>query len=763
MKIVNCIGSFSSSSIIIFIIVLFLGKLTTATTINTKAKPIEIVFLIRSQAAPPHNQLGQQLKENLTRQAKELQPKYNIKIQILHELFNQPGEWTILHIIPHLMSSLLVPPVPMGTTTHTHTTTETAKSPTKQIDNGVELITNLTRWIIFCEERTNVNVRQLLQRLTNENHKQPLFLGHPLYDREPTIIHHFAFFENPKWFPYPMLGAGIVFSMPLLKSIADIFSHHSKQQQQYHQPPLLHSEFSIDAAHELARFIYDNVQMPATETEDDNEKDPQNEDVRPVNTATTSSLNDSKSPDVTVYYRTTTTMTSNSDTATTRTTATHPKAAMRDDNTQHHHNDIDNADDDVNGADNASDFRHSNEIIDDARSKVVVAAASAQAKQKKKKIILKKAPYICPEANWETGNNKAACAMYAKPETSSALPESCIPAERDEIYFAVKTCSKFHKERLPVIQTTWAPYAKHIHYFSDVEDINIPTINTGFANVEMGHCAKTLQILKLALRDIESHNSNNEDDNNFVNNNNKHYQQHLNQYGGKKKNKGKSSQIQWLMLTDDDTLLSVSGVCQVLGCYNSMDEIYLGERYGYRLHAPDGFNYITGGGGIAFSVPALRRIVQHCSCPTPSAPDDMILGSCLHTLQMKALHSAHFHQARPNDYPTERLRQEVPVSFHKFWQMDPREIYRQWFFDNDDRMLLHEAKAVDDEEDVVAEQRYEVKLHSYPTLSSKHIDYYHKNRNLLAKPQEFDDLNVPVSLLATLHQHPHTKERHVDL
>ncbi|XP_061396343.1 beta-1,3-glucosyltransferase [Musca vetustissima] len=740
MKILNCIAiDIGISSKFVIFIVLFLTKLTTSTAtssgvLNAK-EPIEVVFLIRSQTASPHNQLGQQLKVNLTRQAVQLPPdyNYNIKVQILHELFNYPGEWTLLHIIPHLLYAHGA-----KETTTTPSSPATSKL-TKQIDNGMELITNLTRWIIFCEETTSVNVRQLMDRLMEENHQEPLFLGHPLYDREPTIIHHFAFFENPKWFPYPMLGAGIVFSRPLLKSIADIFSHHNKQQQ--HQPPLLHSEFSIDAGHELARFIYDNVQM--SEPDPAEEESEEDEAVRPVKTATTSSLNDSKSPDVTIYYRTTTT-TSRQQQQQQNELHTHsptqPQASSQPpltvDNTHPHPPNDD-------GVDNASDFRHPNEIIDDDGRSKVLPSARKQKKKTMQKIILKKTSYICPEANWETGKPKhnKACVMYANIERTAgaAMPESCIPAKRDEIYFAVKTCSKFHKERLPIIQSTWAPYAKHIHYYSDVEDANIPTINTGIVNVEMGHCAKTLQILKLALRDIENHNNknNNKNGNNMQNN---FFEQK------------ESHQIRWLLLTDDDTLLSVSGVCQVLGCYNSMDEIYMGERYGYRLHAPDGFNYITGGGGIAFSLPTLRRIVQHCSCPTPAAPDDMILGSCLHTLQMKALHSAHFHQARPNDYPSERLKHDRPVSFHKFWQIDPREVYHQWFYEEDDRMLLREAK------DIIEEVNHG---HGHPIQSEDNINYYHKNRNLLAKPEDIHDLNVPVSLIATLHQH--SKERHVDL
>ncbi|KNC33593.1 hypothetical protein FF38_06837 [Lucilia cuprina] len=44
---------------------------------------------------------------------------------------------------------------------------------------------------------------------------------------------------------------------------------------------------------------------------------------------------------------------------------------------------------------------------------------------------------------------------------------------------------------------------------------------------------------------------------------------------------------------------------------------------------------ITSRGGIASSLPVVKLILQHCSCPSATAPDDMILGSCLHSLQLK--------------------------------------------------------------------------------------------------------------------------------
>ncbi|XP_037820372.1 beta-1,3-glucosyltransferase-like [Lucilia sericata] len=170
-----------------------------------------------------------------------------------------------------------------------------------------------------------------------------------------------------------------------------------------------------------------------------------------------------------------------------------------------------------------------------------------------------------------------------------------------------------------------------------------------------------------------------------------------------------------------------------------MDEIYLGERYGYRLYAEDGFNYITGGGGIAFSLPVVKLILQHCSCPSATAPDDMILGSCLHSLQLKALHSSRFHQARPNDYPLELLQQEPPVSFHKFWQLDPIEVYSEWFAAEEHQLLAKEN-------------------HVHENLID--LDYSSKNRKLLAKTEHLNLNEIPVSLESSFY---HSKEHHVDL
>ena len=85
------------------------------------------------------------------------------------------------------------------------------------------------------------------------------------------------------------------------------------------------------------------------------------------------------------------------------------------------------------------------------------------------------------------------------------------------------------------------------------------------------------------------------------------------------------------------------------------------------------------------------------------------------------------------------LKQNPPISFHKFWQLDPFEVYKTWF-ESSDRQLL--AKEQQMQDNMLA------------------IQYRSKSRKLLAKPEPLNLNEIPVGLVATLH---HTKERHVDL
>lgn len=45
---------------------------------------------------------------------------------------------------------------------------------------------------------------------------QEMFLGHAIQDKQPAIIHHFAFHQDPSQFSFPDFAAGWALSVQLL-------------------------------------------------------------------------------------------------------------------------------------------------------------------------------------------------------------------------------------------------------------------------------------------------------------------------------------------------------------------------------------------------------------------------------------------------------------------------------------------------------------------------------------------------------------------
>ncbi|KHN82330.1 Beta-1,3-glucosyltransferase [Toxocara canis] len=218
----------------------------------------------------------------------------------------------------------------------------------------------------------------------------------------------------------------------------------------------------------------------------------------------------------------------------------------------------------------------------------------------------------------------------------------------EEVFFAVKTFSGYHKSRIVVVKRTWAKTAKYVEYFSNIRDPYVPTIDLGINNTERGHCGKTLAILKhfLAYDEVDS--------------------------------------LKWLAVVDDDTLLSVPRLYRLLSCYSPLKNFIIGERYGYGFDADGqyGYDYPTGGAGMIFSRPAVHQIVNSCRCPGIDSPDDMIIGMCARRLSIPIIHSASFHQATPIDYSSLYLQRILPVSFHKFDDVDPYQVYMQRLHDH---------------------------------------------------------------------------------
>ncbi|KAM7412807.1 hypothetical protein PAMA_020268 [Pampus argenteus] len=385
----------------------------------------EIVFVIQSQSNSFHVRQAERRRADLLKQALSLTEKPPV-VSLLHSLSDNEGDWSILPLLPHLSYSF-------------------GKN---------------SSWIVFLEEETNVKMTKLVQVLAKFDKNKEWFLGKPLHDAESTIIHHYAFAENPSVFKYPDFAAAWALSIPLVVRLANKVKDEP-----------LKSDFTID-------------------------------------------------------------------------------------------------------------LKHEGELVD-----------------------------------------------------------------KEEIFVAVKTCQKFHSERVPVIKKTWEKDALFLEYYSDHADPSIPTINLGVPNTERGHCGKTFAILERFLSSAVP-------------------------------------KTKWLLVVDDDTLISLSRLQVLLSCYDPSEPVCLGERYGYGL-SQGGYSYITGGGGMVFSREAVVQLLNSgCKCYSNDAPDDMVLGMCLNALGLPATHSPLFHQARPEDYARDFLAHQVPISFHKHWNIDPIAVYNKWLKDD---------------------------------------------------------------------------------
>nr|XP_027784757.1 beta-1,3-glucosyltransferase [Marmota flaviventris] len=441
----------------------------------------EIVFVIQSQSNSFHAKKAEQLKKIILKEAANLTQELPT-VLLLHELAQQEGAWTILPLLPHFSGTY----------------------------------SRNSSWIFFCEEETRIEIPKLLETLRRYDPSKEWFLGKALHDEESSVIHHYAFSENPTVFKYPDFAAGWALSIPLV----------NKLNKRLKSEPLK-SDFTIDLQHEIALYIWDKGGGPP---------------LTPV-------------------------------------------------------------------------------------------------------------PEFC------TDRVDSHCATQFR----SFLPLCGQPVKKEDIFVAVKTCKQFHGERIPIIKLTWEGQASLIEYYSDYAESSIPTVDLGIPNTERGHCGKTFAILER-----------------FLNHN--------------------RDKIPWLLIVDDDTLISISRLRHLLSCYDSSKPIVLGERYGYGL-GTDGYSYVTGGGGMVFSREAIRRLLaSKCRCHSIDSPDDMVLGMCFSGLGIPMIHSPLFHQARPTDYSKDLLSHQVPISFHKYWNIDPVKVYFTWLAPSEEEKATQKTQNVFREE-----------------------------------------------------------------
>ncbi|XP_066157350.1 beta-1,3-glucosyltransferase [Euwallacea fornicatus] len=430
-----------------------------------------VTYVIIDQRNPYGERLAGELETHLKEQYEELKLD-EPQIWRSHDLINSPASWTI--------SPLIVP------------------------------VWNLlggktAQWVVFLQDFTAVVVHAFLNELTKYDHHKEVWIGHALHDAEASIIHHFAFHENPQSFKYPNAGSAVAISVPLLEKLKTRIEQGVKQ-----------LDFHIDAAHELALFIYNDGRGPMIE-----------------------------------------------------------------------HNDK-----------------------------------------------------FC-----ESAEDRGHCATYPKKFTSCREVTSS-----SSIFFAIKTCQQFHVDRVEAVKQTWYQYAEKKAFFSDAEDVDVPTISLNIPNTEHGHCAKTMGILRYLVKEFH-----------------------------------KDPALNWLALVDDDTILSVKKVVELTTCHdNASLPMILGERY---LFGMQGFNYPTGGAGIIINRAALKILTSKCVCPRDDSPDDMVLGSCAEDLGITLVHVSQMHQARPEDYAPGRLATKDAITFHKHWMIDPVEVYRNWFLEADIELM----------------------------------------------------------------------------
>ncbi|XP_028400737.1 beta-1,3-glucosyltransferase-like isoform X2 [Dendronephthya gigantea] len=220
---------------------------------------------------------------------------------------------------------------------------------------------------------------------------------------------------------------------------------------------------------------------------------------------------------------------------------------------------------------------------------------------------------------------------------------SCGEVDLNDLFFAVKTTKKFHKDRVPIIKNTIGQHTSRVVYYSETIDPSIPTEDTGVPNTESGHCSKLWSIMR------------------------------------KSKVNKKGNGTKWLVVVDDDTIMSVPRLRRLLACYDPKERTLLGERYGYGCNIGHGYEYITGGGGMVLSNVAVDAILNSdCGCYAHDAPDDMVLGQCFRMLGLHTVHTPEFHQARPVEYSPKLLVHQIPVSFHKHFDIDPMKVYEDY-------------------------------------------------------------------------------------
>ncbi|KAK0135064.1 Beta-1,3-glucosyltransferase [Merluccius polli] len=187
-----------------------------SSSLSSVTGPQQVVLVIQSQRNSYHSRQASQRKEEILLQATQLGQGAPV-VLLLHELSQNDGDWSILPALPHLSVSF----------------------------------SQSAAWFMFVEEETSIMLTSLLRVLNKYDAQKEWFLGKRLHDSKASIIHHYAFSEDPTSFGYPDPAAGWVLSAPLLHRLAERIQYSP-----------LKSDFTIDLKHEIALYIWDDGRGP---------------------------------------------------------------------------------------------------------------------------------------------------------------------------------------------------------------------------------------------------------------------------------------------------------------------------------------------------------------------------------------------------------------------------------------------------------------------------------------------------------------------
>ncbi|XP_032514054.2 beta-1,3-glucosyltransferase isoform X1 [Danaus plexippus] len=182
-----------------------------------------IVFTIVSQTEPYHSSVANRLKQDIEEQIFQLEERKPI-IHVTHKDIPVPGAWTIIPLLRPLIN--------------------------KHKNSDV-------RWILFIEPHTAVRCENLIKALAAADRKKEImWIGYPLRDSEPTIIHHFKFYEELEeegGFVYPHFASGFAMRLELIDKLINQIESGERH---------LEADFSIDPAFELAQLVYGEKDSP---------------------------------------------------------------------------------------------------------------------------------------------------------------------------------------------------------------------------------------------------------------------------------------------------------------------------------------------------------------------------------------------------------------------------------------------------------------------------------------------------------------------